>query len=515
MNESSGGGKADEQAVASDMTRQVFLRMEGVNLSTFVEDTQDLSTIRGGSLLLLRAVERVQEKFSLDPISTGASAGLFRCTLRESMSPDGLRKQVEDFLNHEEKLQHATSVVDVIEDLTGEDPNAGFVIHRERLLALNRWQQMQSPTLAVPKNIAASQPCAFDGVRPATKTSKSGELISESAWVRNKYGRDQKQSLYTKETGLADLPKFVNDLDELSDDPSQGRLHHKIAVIYLDGNKFGEKQNELCTTPRLQEAFDTQLKDYRRGVLRDLLIKIKSDPTWLYQDRLRMETLLWGGDDLIWVVPAWRGFWTLGFFFDHTRHPHQWNIEGENLCRYLTHAAGLVFCHHNAPIHRVTALARKLAGLAKEHSREANHLAYRILESFDHAGLDLEAVREKRCPKIVSQKELILDGDKMSQVFEPMNEIHGQLPRRRLYQVPKALKPFPENASAEDRKALQKTIDEILKGLKEETTKALKELRTCFSTGENSEAKFGAWVHLVDLWDYLQGEDTCPKNEKK
>ena len=216
-------------------------------------------------------------------------------------------------MNQEKRLRHATFVVDVIDDLTErKDSNADFVIHRERLLALNRWQQMQAPTLAVPKKVTASQPCAFDGVRPATKNSKGGELISESAWIRNEYGSDQKQSLYTKETGLADLPKFVNDLDELSDDLSQGRLHHKTAVIYLDGNKFGEKQNRLCTTAELQEKFDTQVKSYRRGVLRELLIKIKDKPAWRYQGQLlRLETLLWGGDELIWVVPAWRGFWTL------------------------------------------------------------------------------------------------------------------------------------------------------------------------------------------------------------
>ena len=179
-----------------------------------------------------------------------------------------------------------------------------------------------------------------------------------------------------------------------------------------------------------------------------------------------------------------------------------------------------MFCHHNAPIHRVTALAKKLARLAKDRNEETgiedNRVAYQILESFDHAGLDLEAVRKRRCPTSVLQEELILDGDKMSQVFKHMNAICGQLPRRRLYQVLDALyKPCAENPTAEDLKALQKTIDEILKGLKEETTKALKELRTCFSTGETSEARFGAWVHLADLWDYLQGEDTCPKNEKK
>ena len=41
-----------------------LLRMEGVNLSNFVFDTQDLSTIRGGGLLLLDAALRVEEMSS-------------------------------------------------------------------------------------------------------------------------------------------------------------------------------------------------------------------------------------------------------------------------------------------------------------------------------------------------------------------------------------------------------------------------------------------------------------------
>jgi len=34
-----------------------YLRMEGVNLNNFVYETQDLSTIRGSGLLLLKAVD--------------------------------------------------------------------------------------------------------------------------------------------------------------------------------------------------------------------------------------------------------------------------------------------------------------------------------------------------------------------------------------------------------------------------------------------------------------------------
>ena len=46
-----------------------------MNMSTFVEDTQDLSTIRGGSLLLLHAIERVEKRLEkelhVEPVLPG------------------------------------------------------------------------------------------------------------------------------------------------------------------------------------------------------------------------------------------------------------------------------------------------------------------------------------------------------------------------------------------------------------------------------------------------------------
>src|SRR3989338_4755458 len=89
-----------------------YLRMEGVNLSNFVYDTQDLSTVRGGGLLLLGAVTRIQDKFSvLKSISTGASSGLFYFEADD----DGLslKNKVIKYLNDDPQLKHATFVVDI------------------------------------------------------------------------------------------------------------------------------------------------------------------------------------------------------------------------------------------------------------------------------------------------------------------------------------------------------------------------------------------------------------------
>ena len=62
-----------------------YLRIEAVNLVNFVYDTQDLSTIRGGSMLIREAVaRRIGQRFpDLEAVSVGASAGLFRFEVSE------------------------------------------------------------------------------------------------------------------------------------------------------------------------------------------------------------------------------------------------------------------------------------------------------------------------------------------------------------------------------------------------------------------------------------------------
>ena len=58
---------------------EYYFRVEAVNLYNTIFDTNDISTTRGGSFLLLNAVERLKELDRLEPISIGASAGLLIC----------------------------------------------------------------------------------------------------------------------------------------------------------------------------------------------------------------------------------------------------------------------------------------------------------------------------------------------------------------------------------------------------------------------------------------------------
>lgn len=201
---------------------------------------------------------------------------------------------------------------------------------------------------------------------------------------------------------------------------------------------------------------------------------------WISQhDRYRLETLLWGGDEVIWVVPAWHGWKTLTLFYQQSKH---WEFVGHK----LTHAAGIIFCHHNAPIHRIITLAKDLAELAKEKSRKENQFAYLVLESFDHVGRNLRTFLKERYGDL---EEVVLSGsgDNMVRVEEAYTRIKRDefLPRRKLHQIVQSLQ--------KDRIKAETVEADIMKDSSDE----LKTLRSYFGTN------LADWCHIAELWDYI------------
>lgn len=537
-----------------------YLRMEGVNLSNFVYDTQDLSTVRGGGLLLLDAVDRVEkylktEKIatSVTPITTGASSGLF-----EFVAEDGekVRGKIEDFLNADLQLKHATFMVDVIEAGKGDE----FSDKKEKLIAMNRWRQMQSPSLAVPSaETNRYKPCTIDLVRPSKHDvfDKDGKLIdtlSESVKQRRDYGTSQKRGdFYTTglraslstyrnaeeitqkelfkeaETNAAGLqntpPQFTNNLDELSSNKDFGNLHNKIAVIYADGNSFGKLQQKFDKDT--QKRFDLLLKAYRSSFLLKLLAKMQHDDNWKNVDKYRIETLLWGGDEFMLVVPAWKGWETLQLFYEVSgrdqngdpQQPTKWYFKykqkGTEITRDLTHSAGLVFCHHNAPIHRIKTLAHDLAETCKNLEKDnfcknseewdeqfptgpkGNYFAFQVLESFDNIHGDLAEYRQKICPPRTHHGALMIDGDgnNMEKIREAIQTIKGdeKMSRGRLHGIVKDLVAGKNDDSTRN---IQKLTDSI----GSETITKLNELKNLFN-GDKAR-----WLQLSELWDYAYVE---------
>lgn len=528
-----------------------YLRVEGVNLGNFVYDSSDLASIRGGGLLLLNAIDDIEDRLkevagneAVHAISKGASSGLFK--LDPVDNPAQIRQDLMTFLKEDEQLRHATFVVDLLE----RDKKMNFEETQNRLAAANRWQQMQAPSLAIPK--PADHVCSFDKIRPAWKTIKQGEAekrASSSIFQRRNYGNEQKKNDFYRQRLTDDIPDlaFTKHLEELTTDPGKQGLNQKMAVIYIDGNKFGQFIREHCKTEEAQKEFDCQMRKGRDAVL-DHLVKTAWEDRELgwktAKGKIRLETLLWGGDEVIWVVPAWLGFSVVQTFFElaekhitfteevaakkgkaknKKKQRKQKKTQVTTKTHHLQHAAGLVFCHHKAPIHRMVDLAKKLADLAKEAAKDVSKknnpslLSYQVLESFDHAGTDLEAWRQQRAEPLCGPEGLFIRPEDLSEIQKYILSLKGatgptdshttEFPRRKLYQIVQALK-------NEDQDRAERFYKNLKKDHKDHP-EFLEQLKSLLS-GPNADSDTGSdghWLHLVDLWDYMGLHDSCMAQE--
>lgn len=466
---------------------EFFLRVEGVNFDHFLEDTRDLSTIRGGGLLLLDAVREIEHPFGLEPISLGASVGLFRFAADDRERAAERRTKVERFFADHENLRHATFVVDAIA-ATGD-----FVRDLETLKTLNRWRQLTSPSLAVPSPAGEkAKPCGLSRVLPASNEhrgpSEKETPLSESVFRRRQYGQSQKQKLYERLTGRPWPMGFSKSFEELTHHPGAGSLDAKMAVFHTDGNGFGRIQRELCKAPEQLQAFDSTTRGYREIFLSQLLDVAEKDPSFREQSKpraIRLETLRWGGDEMIWVAPAWLGFRLAALFMEASAAWHY----GE---RPLLYSGGLVFCNHRAPIHRLVRRAEELTGLAKEAGRDRRRLAYEVFESFDDTGRDLREYRRQRRPSGLFETDVILLGDGLSAGAEAFARLRPHLPTRRVYGIVRALLRGEPEA--------EQQIAQLHALVPPEAAGDLAMLESALGGGE------AMWLHLGQLWDYLAPE---------
>ena len=441
--------------------------------------------------MLLRGIEHLKEWLPaevadhLQDVASGASIGLFRFD-SDKVDPKIVRDGVQRRLAEHDELKHATFVVDVVP--VGDAP----ALAHQDAIAANRWRQMQSLSLSVVDLFGqdATQPCYFDRVRPATTeghipdVEKKDDFVSTSVFARRKYGRDQRRDFYREEKQDPDL-RFTTELGQIADPhglskaqapPSTG---WKIAVLYLDGNKFGQKAAAWDKGAEGYRVWSDKLREHHRELLRKLLGQARSDDAWSFKDeknvfRLRLETLLWGGDEIIWVMPAWKG-WEVASWFLNAPH------EGRS------YKAGLAFCHYNAPIQGVLRVAHSLADQAAHESE--SRLAYETLESQDDDGGDFERGWKRWLPEGEPKERLLLTARQLKGIEEPLRVIaaSSDFPTRQLYMLVHAWRKNGSIAPHEKRLLGCEVGDAV------ET----------FRAAIGSEA---AWLHLLQMLPYIPTE---------
>jgi hypothetical protein len=490
-----------------------LLRIEAVNLAYSIEDTEDLKTRRGGSFILLDAIQKIESTFKneLKPISTGASAGLFEvCAENHALVAEKVRKLLATTMP--ESL--ATFVVSVVSQ------EATFSANNEALIASNRWQQMQSLSFSGVGLGQGSTICDEDEIRP---TQKKESTYSASVEERRQVGLKLRQKIYQKVLGdnhpHFDRFRFSDDFGGIAKglpkNISPETLDGKLAIFYADGNKFG-RFSKNANSPEAARKWDSAIKQKRRQFISELMDKTAKHSAWNSLNgsisRLRMEVLLWGGDELMLAVPGWCGLQLAQYFFDAMKG---WKYPAEGESEMLYHAASLVLCHHQAPISAVSDLARRLADIGKDKS-EQDSLTWLTLESFDHTGDSLDDYLDRRYPhKFVTWPHLQLNPHSLEVLVDKLPALKEVLPKSQLHRIARRLNVNVPGEALDD--SVSRSYEFVAKSLK--TAGKQNDFNDLWKVlGDQSDPvdwtaetptptpeHLSTWILLLELWDYCLG----------
>lgn len=134
------------------MKKDYYLRIEAINLDYFVYDTHDISTIRGGSFMLLSIFdalfdnlkEKLKEK--IEDIGSAASIGLYEIKNTTPENAKDIKSDALDFLNTNTGF-HATFAAALVEI----DKKMQFKQQMQHMVTEIRIQQMQTASFSFPK----------------------------------------------------------------------------------------------------------------------------------------------------------------------------------------------------------------------------------------------------------------------------------------------------------------------------------------------------------------------------
>ena len=537
-----------------------YLLVEGINIYANLFDTNQLSIVRGGSFLLKQAIVDIKEyrPDDLEVISEGASSGLFK--QKRPGDSDRIQTEIIHFLSTHPLYSLLTFCVETCDaiDLLGA---------KERLLTQLRLHQLQGATLVPDCPIGRSKGVsAWSGVRaldssPQTVTyyladgSRDEIHISSSEKRRWEYGRKQKQNYYLQETHqlLLSTPQnselkklkdrlenysFTRDLEELSSSPGYPDLSDKVAIFYADGNSFGKLQQKLLEIAhdkdQTQKQFDSTLQNLRRAFLASAMQAMldKRFPDMETKtrignqgdlDALRFETLLWGGDEMLFVMPAWIGFDFVQFFFDLTA---DWRIHGHP----LTHSVGLVLCSAKTPIRITRQLAQMIADhikeqTGKERQGKRNAWDYMVLESIDYpTRMDFADFCRTRYGIMADHRPPCIEpGGRWKQEAPEIQQVLDKnLPTRQLHKIAHALVDGdiclddevrdwpPPSAIPSPLEALELRLLSLCEDGGKAVEKLIPRLGELFGLDhQRSRQRAWIWLHLAELKDYL-----APRKEK-
>lgn len=428
---------------------QDLIKVEAVNLAQTLSYSDNLSIYRGASLKLRDIMFKLNHAFNttlaLEPISLGASVGLFSCA--DSQVAVNV---ITDYLDRE--MPGYTFVVNGLAREEYQDFNNA----KEVLIQQGRMAQLQQSSVSLCATVpaCAEQPicrqshllCADAQQYIQADKQEINSVLAEQF----RFGREQKQQFYNNELAIINKHhrelQFTHNIEELCSNTHVSHLDNKVAYVYFDGNKFSAIQQKVVDSITSQKAFDDTLQKLRAQLLDDILQWADTEPHFKTLDpkpKIRLETLLWGGDECLFVMSAATGF---AFIQKIMAWTQTWQYQNYP----LTHCFGLVFCQKGSPVQHMRQVAETLAQHGKQQLIDnakpvkgikgiGNCFHYLIFESVDALTTDLPQYFTACYGALAQQRQAICPQAFNSQALYQLSDLLSDLSKSALYQLAKAV----------------------------------------------------------------------------
>jgi len=364
-----------------------FMRVEAVNFSATIYDTNNLSVIRGASLRLGTLGETVRKAVEVElaapPVMEfeGASQVLLR--MAGDAATAGKAEKAARAALAKDGWEHFSFVV-----ATGATPETA-----EAMASARQFQQWTVPPCPAPN---ATRPDALDRVRGAPHQGKVGDearWLSPSVKSRLDYGRSERKAFFEKRWGAGALNdvSFCQSFDDMAGSMQRPRgiaeaAQSKICVVHFDGDHFGKAATAIGSAKfakKLNIKLDDVLRALVGGALRDEAREFPGQAP-----KLRLETLVWGGDDITIALPAWRALRMLRDFYGAVG---DWQVGGHA----LTFTGGAVIAHYKTPVRKLVRMAETAMHALKD-NESRGCFTVDAFESADPPETRLDAYRAQR-----------------------------------------------------------------------------------------------------------------------
>ncbi len=503
--------------------KSLVLRIEGANFDACLYDTDDLSVVLGASSLMEEMPERVKEALSKAGIDAtrqvfGGSLAVFQ--LQEGQVARAVNV-ARDCLAKDEFV-HLSFLI-----TTGQGECVNAAANQAANFA--KRQQLQAFTFQPFATEDATRPDAFDKKRPAKKaTIIKQRPASQATFDRQAFGRKQREKMFLdvirKRTTIDERHiKFCDTLEDLVTYDQATRPHgipetliNKIALIHLDGDRFS-KAAEVITPAKFSDELEEKLGEVLDRWVQDTIGQEPDDTNG--KRTFRMQVLIWGGDDLTLVVPAWRALPVLEGFYEVTNGWKVKNCETKKEVE-LSFTAGVTIANKKAPVRLLTRLAEASVRKAKEDGFR-NSVSFDIFESVAPMEQgELAGYRQRRLPSGMKEKQ---NAEDMPYAFDAkkldvLKQTIAHLKAPKEDQDPVARHKLYQLLTIDDDAKFEEAFDTYLQRTRNLSSHAAKKSLKLPFGGEQGEAVEASHLRthifwITQLWDYVQAAPSPPAGE--